>query len=67
MAGDRIRGRSSQLARTLDPRSAETLGTQLLEAVTTFRGGQAPEDDETIIVLQRASDQPTDLKPLPVK
>jgi len=48
------------LARTLDPRSAETLGTQLLEAVTAFRGGQAPEDDETIIVLQRASDQSAD-------
>jgi phosphoserine phosphatase RsbU/P len=48
------------LARTLDPSSAETLGTQLLEAVTAFRRGQAPEDDETIIVLQRASDQSTD-------
>ena len=48
------------LARTLDPSSAETLGTQLLEAVTAFRGGQAPEDDETIIVLQRASDPSTD-------
>jgi len=47
------------LARTLDPRSAETLGTQLLEAVTAFRGGQVQEDDETLIVLQRASDQPT--------
>ena len=43
------------LARTLDPRSAETLGTQLLEGVTAFRGGQVPEDDETIIVLQRAA------------
>jgi sigma-B regulation protein RsbU (phosphoserine phosphatase) len=48
------------LARTLDPSSAETLGTQLLEAVTAFRGRQAPEDDETIIVLQRVSDQSTD-------
>jgi phosphoserine phosphatase RsbU/P len=46
-----------KLVRTLDPGSAETLGTQLLEAVTAFRGGQAPEDDETIIVLQRVSDQ----------
>jgi sigma-B regulation protein RsbU (phosphoserine phosphatase) len=45
------------LARTLDPRSAETLGTQLLDAVTAFRGGQTPEDDETIIVLQRVSDR----------
>jgi phosphoserine phosphatase RsbU/P len=48
------------LARTLDPSSAETFGTQLLEAVTAFRGGQAPEDDETIIVLQKASVQATD-------
>ena len=42
------------LARTADPSSAESLGTQLLDAVTAFRGGQAPEDDETIIVLQTA-------------
>jgi phosphoserine phosphatase RsbU/P len=40
------------LARTVDPSSAETLGTQLIQAVTAFRGGQAQEDDETIIVLQ---------------
>jgi sigma-B regulation protein RsbU (phosphoserine phosphatase) len=44
------------LARTLDPGSPETFGTQLVEAVTAFRGGQVPEDDETIIVLQRTSD-----------
>ena len=44
------------LARTLDPSSPETFGTQLVEAVAAFRGGQVPEDDETIIVLQRASD-----------
>ena len=49
-----------RFAQTLDTRSAETLGTQLLEAVTAFRAGQTPEDDETIIVLQRASDQSTD-------
>lgn len=48
------------LARTLDPSSAETLGTQLLEGVTAFRGGRAAEDDETIIVLQRVSNQSTD-------
>jgi phosphoserine phosphatase RsbU/P len=41
------------LARTLDPSSAEGFGVQLVEAITGFRGGQAPEDDETIIVLQR--------------
>lgn len=44
------------LARTLDPSSPETFGTELVEAVTAFRGGQVPEDDETIIVLQRTSD-----------
>jgi sigma-B regulation protein RsbU (phosphoserine phosphatase) len=44
------------LARAQDPTSAETFGTQLVEAVTAFRGGQAPEDDETIIVLQRSPD-----------
>lgn len=44
------------LARTLDPGSPETFGTQLVEAVTAFRGGQVPEDDETILVLQRTSD-----------
>ena len=48
------------LARTLDPRSAEAFGTQLLEAVTAFRGGRPPEDDETFIVLQRDSDQSTE-------
>ena len=45
------------LARALDPISAETFGMQLIEAVTEFRGGQTPEDDETIIVLQRSPDQ----------
>ena len=49
------------LAGTLDRSSAETFGTQLLEAVTAFREGQTPDDDETIIVLQRAPDQSTDV------
>ena len=44
------------LARSLNPTSAETFGTQLVEAVSAFRGGRVPEDDETIIVLQRVSD-----------
>ena len=44
------------LARALDPTSAETFGRQLVEAVSAFRGGSVPEDDETIIVLQRLSD-----------
>ena len=40
------------LARALDPTSAETFGMQLVEAVSQFRGGSVPEDDETIIVLR---------------
>jgi sigma-B regulation protein RsbU (phosphoserine phosphatase) len=45
------------LARALNPISAETFGVQLVEAVGEFRGGSVPEDDETIIVLQRLPDQ----------
>jgi sigma-B regulation protein RsbU (phosphoserine phosphatase) len=45
------------LARALNPTSAETFGMQLVEAVSEFRGGRVPEDDETVIVLQRLSDQ----------
>ena len=45
------------LARSLQPTSAETFGTQLVHAVTEFRAGRPPEDDETIIVLQRSPDQ----------
>lgn len=45
------------LARAADPRSAETFGEQLVQAVGQFRGGRVPEDDETIIVLQRVPDQ----------
>jgi phosphoserine phosphatase RsbU/P len=41
------------LAQALDTTSPETLGTGLVDAVRTFRGGRVPEDDETIIVLQR--------------
>ena len=44
------------LARTLSPVSAETFGVQLVEAVSDFRGGRVPEDDETVIVLQRLPD-----------
>jgi phosphoserine phosphatase RsbU/P len=43
------------VARSLDPGSAETFGLQLAEAVADFRGGSIPQDDETIIVLQRVS------------
>ena len=45
------------LARAADPSSAETFGEQLVAAVGQFRGGGVPEDDETIIVLQRVPDQ----------
>jgi serine phosphatase RsbU (regulator of sigma subunit) len=45
------------LARTLDWDSAEGFGTRLVETLTEFRGGRVPEDDETIIVLQRLSDE----------
>jgi phosphoserine phosphatase RsbU/P len=44
------------LARALDRDSAEGFGIQLVEAVAEFRGGRAPEDDETTIVLQRLSE-----------
>ena len=40
------------LAEALDPQSAETFGLQLVDAVSQFRGGRLPEDDETMIVLQ---------------
>ena len=42
------------LSRTLDTRSAETFGSQLVEAVSAFRAGKVLEDDETVIVLQRS-------------
>jgi sigma-B regulation protein RsbU (phosphoserine phosphatase) len=41
------------LAQALDTTSAEKFGTQLVDAVREFRGGRVPDDDETIIVLQR--------------
>jgi phosphoserine phosphatase RsbU/P len=50
------RDRLMTIARALKPISAETFGTELVDAVREFRGGTAPEDDETIIVLQRLPD-----------
>jgi sigma-B regulation protein RsbU (phosphoserine phosphatase) len=41
------------LARDIDSGSADAFGMQLVQAVTEFRAGRVPEDDETIIVLQR--------------
>ena len=40
------------LADALDPQSAETFGPQLVDAVSQFRGGRVPDDDETVIVMQ---------------
>jgi phosphoserine phosphatase RsbU/P len=40
------------VAGALNPSSAETVGLQLVEAVSLFRRDRAPEDDETLIVLQ---------------
>jgi phosphoserine phosphatase RsbU/P len=45
-----------KLAQGVDPTSAETFGLQLVEAITQFRGGNEPEDDQTLIVLQRLPD-----------
>lgn len=39
-------------ARALRSTAAETFGLQLVDAINEFRGHRAPEDDETIIVLQ---------------
>ena len=44
-----------EMARGLDSSNAERFGTQLAQAVPAFRGGVTPEDDETIIVLERLS------------
>jgi len=48
------------LARSLPTLSAATFGTKLVQAVTEFRAGHPPDDDETIIVLQRSPDQSAD-------
>jgi phosphoserine phosphatase RsbU/P len=42
------------LAEALDPQWAETFGMGLVDAVSQFRAGRVPEDDETVIVLQRS-------------
>ena len=43
------------LSRELDSRSPDAFGPQLVKAVDEFRGGTVPQDDETIIVMQRVS------------
>jgi phosphoserine phosphatase RsbU/P len=51
--GDELgRDRLMTVVRSLSPGSAESFGVQLVAAVNAFRGDRAPEDDETIIVLQ---------------
>ena len=47
------------LARAIDPSSADAFGMQLVQAVSEFRAGRVPEDDVTVIVLQRLSAQPS--------
>lgn len=47
--------RVMEIARSLDPSNVERFGTQFAQAVRAFRAGIAPEDDETIIVLERLS------------
>lgn len=56
-ADDKELGRDGlmSLAQALDTTSPERFGTGLVDALRTFRGGRVPEDDETIIVLQRLS------------
>ena len=49
------RDRLLAIARGLDSSSAERFGTELAQAVRAFRGGVPPQDDETIIVLERLS------------
>ena len=56
-AGDEL-GRDGLLAlvRGLDLSSAEALGTGLTSALQQFRGGEAPSDDQTIIVLRSSEE-----------
>jgi len=42
------------LVRPIDVRSPEALGTRLAAALRAFREGEAPQDDQTIIVMQRS-------------
>jgi sigma-B regulation protein RsbU (phosphoserine phosphatase) len=42
-----------ELVRVIEVRSPEPLGTRLVSALQTFREGEAPQDDQTIIVIQR--------------
>ena len=46
-----------RMAQALETTSAERFGTELVDAVREFRGGRVPDDDDTIIVLQRLPDE----------
>jgi phosphoserine phosphatase RsbU/P len=46
------RDRLMAAIRTITSKSAETFGLQVVSAINDFRGHRAPEDDETIIVMQ---------------
>jgi serine phosphatase RsbU (regulator of sigma subunit) len=54
-SGEEFGDRLMEMARGLDSSHAERFGTQFAQAVRLFRGGRAPEDHETIIVLERLS------------
>ena len=43
-----------ELLRAVDVRSPEAVGTGLALALRAFRGDQAPQDDQTIIVMRRS-------------
>jgi phosphoserine phosphatase RsbU/P len=45
------------IARSLPTGSARAVGRGLLDAVACFRGAVAPEDDETVVVLQRCTER----------
>jgi phosphoserine phosphatase RsbU/P len=42
------------LLRAIDVRSADGLGSRLVSALRTFRGDEASQDDQTIIVMRRS-------------
>jgi phosphoserine phosphatase RsbU/P len=42
-----------ELVRAIDVSSPEALGTGLVSALATFRAGEPPQDDQTIIVMKR--------------
>jgi sigma-B regulation protein RsbU (phosphoserine phosphatase) len=53
-----------EIARELDPSSAEAFGTELAARLRAFRGGVPATDDETIIVLERVAPDRPDPRPI---